>query len=438
MEALMHVDPAASDVHGSTDAPGPTTDPGSGVTGGGPPSSGSWLDRLPGGFIDAVALFFTLRIALGLVAAYLWWKGGLPGPCHFELARNGWLTTPPLADQGLEFPLAGVWQRWDACWYGKIATFGYEPAEMSANFWPLFPVLTGGVARVIGGSVAVAGLVVSAISYVAAMTGLFRLVARDFDPVTARRTVLILSIFPSAFFLFAPFTEALFLALAVWSIAMARERRWLLAGSLALLAALTRIQGVFLVLPLAWEALAAAGLTAWRPWREWRLPTVDAGALLRGGLASIGPLAGFVGFFAFSAIVAGETPLDTQDAWGGKQFFPPWEVVDAAWRWTLEHHDPLQFLNLALLVLFVVLLAIGLFRLPVAYSLFAIPQVALLATRIQPTPLTSTNRYLLVVFPAFVILALIPWRRARLAWAITSTLFLAVLLQAFLMGDYVA
>lgn len=398
----------------------------------------SRLDRLPAGLLDAVGLFLTMRIALGLVALYLWWKGGLPGPCHFELARNGWVTFPPLADDGAGFPLVGVWQRWDACWYSKIAWFGYEPAEMSANFWPLFPALTGVTARVVGGSVAFAGLLVSAIAYIAAMTGLHRLVARDFETVIARRTVLFLSIFPSAFFLFAPFTEALFLALAVWSIAMARERRWLLAGLLGLLAGLTRIQGVFLVLPLAWEALVAAGLTAWRPWREVRLPPVEIGRLIRGGLAAGGPLVGFVAFFAYSAAVAGQTPLDTQDAWGGKEFFPPWDVAAAAWGWTLDHHDPLQFLNLALLVLFGLLLIAGLRRLPVAYTLFALPQLVLLATRIQPTPLTSTSRYLLVIFPMFIVLALIPWPRVRLAWAITSTLFLAVLVQSFLMGDYVA
>ena len=396
------------------------------------------LDRLPPGLLDAIALFLIMRLALGLVAAYLWWKGNLPGPCHFELARNGWLTVPPLADQGAEFPLVGVWQRWDACWYGKIATFGYEPAEMSANFWPMFPILTGFMAQLLGGSVALGGLIVSGVAYVAAMTGLYRLVARDFEPRIARRTVLLLSIFPSAFFLFAPFTEALFLALAVWSIAMARERRWLLAGLLGLAAGMTRIQGVFLVLPIGWEALAAAGLTAWRPWRDLRLPPLSIGPFVRGSLAAGGPLLGFIGFFAYTAVVAGQTPLDTQDAWGGKEFFPPWDVATAAWRWTIDHHDPLQFVNLSLLVIFGVLLLAGLRRLPVAYTLFALPQILLLATRIQPTPLTSTNRYLLVVFPAFVVVALIPWRNVRLAWAITSTLFLAVLLQAFLGGDYVA
>ena len=395
-------------------------------------------DRLAPGLGDAVALFVTMRLALGLVVLYLWWRGGLPGPCHFELARNGWLSIPPLADQGAAFPLVGVWQRWDACWYSKIATFGYEPAELSVNFWPLFPVLTGAVARLVGGSVALAGLIVSAIAYIAAMVGLFRLVARDFDEVVARRTMLLVTIFPSAFFLFAPFTESLFLALSVWTIVAARERLWLYAAVLGGLAALTRIQGVFLAMPIGWEAFVASGLASWRPWVGGGRPTIAWRPLFAGGLAAGGPVLGFASFIAYAAAIAGQTPLDTQDAWGGKEFFPPWEVADAAVRWTTERADPLQALNLILLIVFGALLVAGVRRLPAAYMLFALPQFVLLATRIQPTPLTSTNRYLLAVFPAFVVLALIPWRRVRLAWAITSLLFLGILLREFQTGTFVA
>jgi hypothetical protein len=395
-------------------------------------------DRLPPGFGDALALFLTMRFALGLVVIYLWWRGGLPGPCHFELARNGWQTIPPLADQGAAFPLVGTWQRWDACWYSKIAAFGYEPAELSVNFWPLFPVLTGSVARLVGGSVALAGLIVSAIAYIAAMVGLFRLVARDVDDVVARRTMLLITIFPSAFFLFAPFTESLFLALAVWTIVAARERSWLWAAILGGLAALTRIQGVFLALPIGWEALMASGLLQWRPRADPERAAVAWRPLVAGGLASLGPAVGFFSFIGYTAAIAGQTPLDTQDAWGGKEFFPPWQVVDAAWRWTIDRADPLQGLNLILLILFAGLLVVALRRLPFAYSLFALPQFVLLATRIQPTPLTSTNRYLLAIFPAFIVLALIPWRRVRIAWAITSLLFLAILLREFQAGTFVA
>jgi hypothetical protein len=394
--------------------------------------------RLPAGFEDAIALFLTMRVALGLVVIYLWWRGGVPGPCHFELARNGWLTVPPLADEGVGLPLVGVWQRWDACWYGKIATFGYEPQELSVNFWPLFPLLTGFISPLVGGGVALAGLVVSAIAYVAAMVGLYRLVARDVDPVTARRTVVVLSIFPSAFFLFAPFTEALFLALAVWTMVAARERRWVLAGAVGLLAALTRIQGVFLIFPVGWEVAVAAGLTAWRPWRSLALPAIDWGVIGRGLIAVGGPALGFWSFIGYTAATVGQTPLDTQDAWGGKEFFPPWEVVDAAWTWAIERSDPLQAFNLILLIGFGVLLVVAARRLPISYTLYALPQFLLLATRIQPTPLTSTNRYLLVIFPVFVVLALIPWARVRLAWGITSILFLALLLTEFQRGTFVA
>ena len=84
------------------------------------------------------------------------------------------------------------------------------------------------------------------------------------------------------------------------------------------------------------------------------------------------------------------------------------------------------------------LVIVGLRTLPAAYSLFAIPQLVLLTTRIQPTPLTSTARYLLVLFPAFVILARIGDARVRGAIMLASTTFLALLLQAFLRGDFVA
>jgi hypothetical protein len=383
---------------------------------------------------DALGLFASLRLVFGLFALYVWWQGSLPGPCHFELARDGWQTIPPLADHGPAFPLVGVWQRWDACWYTKIATYGYESAENSVNFWPLFPLLTGLVGRLLLGAMALGGLVVAGFAYIVAMTGLRRLVALDFDDETALTTTIAISIFPTAFFFFAPFTESLFLAAAVWAILAARRRLWLLAAAAALLASLTRIQGVFLVLPLGWEAVMSWRAGGW---------TVDGGrpsvaGIVRPALAALAPLAGFVAFLVFSTLVAGKTPLDTQEVWGGKSFHPPWEVVDASWTWAIVHHDPLQALNLVTLLFFAVVSLVGLRRVPVAYSLYAIPQIVLIGTRIQPTPLTSTARYLLVVFPVFVILALVPDRRLRLLWAIGSAMFLALLLASFLHGDYVA
>jgi len=400
------------------------------------PLSDRW-SALGGGFgpavRDALGLFVSLRLVLGLIAIYLWWQGSLPGPCHFELARNGWQTIPPLADQGPAFPLVGVWQRWDACWYTKIATFGYESGENSVNFWPLFPVLTAIVGRLLFGAMALGGLVVAGLAYVVAMTGLRRLVALDFDDQTGLATTVAISVFPTAFFFFAPFTESLFLAAAVWAMLAARRRLWLLAAVAALLASLTRIQGVFLVLPIGWEALM------WWREREWvGKPGSPAVTFLRPIVAALAPAAGFVGFLVVSSLIAGKTPLDTQEAWGGKSFHPPWEVVEASWNWAIQHHDPLQALNLISLIFFALVTIVGIRRVPVSYSLYAIPQIVLIGTRIQPTPLTSTARYLLVVFPVFVILALVPGRWLRFGWLVGSALLLALLLASFLNGNYVA
>jgi hypothetical protein len=392
--------------------------------------------RLSQGLADTLALFVTLRVLLGLVVLWAWWAGMTPSPCHFEVARNGWATIPPLADEGVAFPLVGVWQRWDACWYSKIATFGYEANENSVNFWPLFPLLTALVGRVLGaGAVALSGLIVAGAAFIAAIEGLRRLAGRDFGPEVAERTILAISFFPTAFFFFAPFTESLFLALSVWALVGARERCWSLALAAGFLASLTRIQGLFLMLPIAWEAgmaWRASGLSRGR-----RLGPIDR-RLVLSAVAAVAPLAGFGAFLAFSLAVAGKTPLDTQDAWGGRNFHWPWDVAIASWNWAVDRHDPLQFLNLATLIGFGLAIVVGLRRLPVAYSLIAIPQVALLATRLQPTPLTSTARYLLVVFPVFILLAQVKDRRLQLAWLAGSIMFLTILLLEFESGEFVA
>jgi hypothetical protein len=267
------------------------------------------------------------------------------------------------------------------------------------------------------------------------MTGLRRLVALDFDDDLAQTTVLAISIFPTAFFFLAPFTESLFLAASVWAILAARQRWWAVAAIAGLLAGLTRTQGVFLILPLGWEAAMAWRETGWMIGRRGSLP---AGPVLLPTLAALAPALGSSAFLVFAAAFVGRSPLETAAAWGGTNFHPPWDVIDASWRWVIQHHDPLQAFNLAMLALFAVVTVVGLRRVPVAYSLFAIPQVALIATRIQPIPLTSTGRYLLVVFPVFVILALVPGRWLRFGWALASTMFLALLLANYLQGTFVA
>ena len=71
------------------------------------------------------------------------------------------------------------------------------------------------------------------------------------------------SVFPTALFFQAVYSEALFLLLTLLAFWWARDRRWALAGLAGLLAALTRSSGLLLVVPLAvlwWEQRRGAPL----------------------------------------------------------------------------------------------------------------------------------------------------------------------------------
>ena len=396
--------------------------------------------QLPDGLADAASLWFVLRLGLGLVA--LVWIGTerVPGPCHFELALDGWTTFPPLDDKGWAFSLVGVWQRWDACWYTKIAAHGYEPGTSATAFFPFLPLVMRALGPFTGGDYALAGMVANAVAFVVAMTGLFQLVRDDFGPTVARRTVRYLAIFPAAFFLFAPFTEAIFLASAVWAILAARRRQWPFAILAAIVAGLTRTQGALLAIPLAWEA--------WLALRDRRAAaTRDPGsASMLGGWQLAGSLVAMVApvlagglFAAWSAVHVGQSPFAAQSLWGGTDLHWPWETIQAAWSWTVAKTDAVEGLNLAALLGFGALFLAGLGRVPATYSLYVLPQLALLAVRIQPTPLTSTTRYTLVLFPCFVMLALLGrHRRFHDAWTVMSLLGLGLLAGLFVRGDFVA
>jgi len=424
--------------------------------------------------VDAIGLAILLRIGLGILAAYIAIKGDAPGPCHFELAQDGWVTIPRLESQGFDFGLLGVWQRWDACWYGKIATFGYDPGANSAVFFPLFPLLIRLVSPLTGGSVALAGYLVTLVASIVALAGIVRLVGGDLGRRVGRRTALYLSIFPSAFFMIAPFTEATFLACAVVAILAARERRWGLAIFAGFFAGLARLQGAFLVLPIGWEALRATR-EWWSARNQQEIPTSPERAAPESGAtpaiegetpviegetpaepaasrpgfemiprlapfaAALAPVLGLAVYLGYALVVIGLTPFDAQDAWGGREFHTPWDVATAAINWGIDHRDPLQFVNLGVLAGFGLISLVSIRRLPFAYTLYALPQLALLAIRLQPTPLTATTRYVLVVFPVFAALALAgrhPWIDRTIV--VLSALGLGLLATEFVRGNWVA
>lgn len=382
-----------------------------------------WSARVPEGLGEAIWIVLCLRIALFLFGIFVASERTIPHPCHFEEARNGWAAMPLQYKDGLAFKLFGVWERWDACWYANIATFGYH-TDGGTAFFPLFPMLER-ILALGGPHVVIAGMLINLVLTVLAMWGLYRIVRRDHRVEIAQRTLLLVMVFPAALFVLAPFSEATFLVLAIWSIETAMRGAWGWTALLAALCGLSRPVGGLIALPLLWLAL---------PHLRSLRPPAAAASLLAVAAAPAGGIA----YVVYTQNVVGRSMFDASAQWGTASFHPPWEVAAATLAWIGRTGDPIQALNLGLLVLFAALFVLGIPRLPIALTLYTAPQLYLAWARILPTPLTSTSRHLIVIFPAFIVLALLLGdRRWRWSYVILSLLLLGALANEFVVGNFV-
>ena len=151
--------------------------------------------------------------------------------------------------------LFNAWNRWDSGHFTYIAIHGYDVAWRTA-FFPLFPLLKGIPSLLIKNlDPFITGLIVSNLADLVILTVLYRLVQEDFDRNQAYRTVLYLSVFPTAFFFAAAYTESVFLCLILLSFYYMRQSHWWLAGLFGFLASLTRSAGIILLLPFLYEYL---------------------------------------------------------------------------------------------------------------------------------------------------------------------------------------
>ncbi|MEA2433178.1 MAG: hypothetical protein QOG54_635 [Actinomycetota bacterium] len=148
-----------------------------------------------------------------------------------------------------------AWRRWDANHLLTLAEHGYTAPESDAHaaaFFPLFPLCVRAL-LFLGIPTVLAGMLVSAISSVVAGAFLYRLAEEEFGPGTGRRALVYLMVFPTAVFLIAPYSEALFLAGAIPAFYFARRQRWEWVGLPAAVAMGARAAGIFLLIGLAVE-----------------------------------------------------------------------------------------------------------------------------------------------------------------------------------------
>jgi hypothetical protein len=359
---------------------------------------------------------------------------------------------------GLAHWLVEPMRQWDGSWYRLVAIEGYAGNTAKAAFWPLYPWLTDWGSALSGLSPESVGYIISNVAFAFALVVLYRLVSLDLDRNVARRTLWALALFPTAFFFTTVYTESLFLLLTVGCLLAARKGNWWLAGGIGLLAALTRSAGIMLLAPMGIIFLQQYGANI----RRW-FPSIIPAAL-----PALGPV-----IFGWHLTTVDLKFLDWIDVQWQWYRFPatPWETFECAtvgctahvpnvdqpqvhpgvdWSWfhtlvdsptwsTITSHafrDSFargDWLELVVTIGAFALVLIGIRRIPLYYfALVLPPMIVPLFSPSSVHPLMSMPRFVLPMFPLFVVIALlIRNRTVGIALATLSAIFMALLAMQF-------
>ncbi|HEY5188116.1 MAG TPA: mannosyltransferase family protein [Solirubrobacteraceae bacterium] len=325
--------------------------------------------------------------------------------------------------------LAGSVDRFDANYYLDIASHGYGVASSGhLAFYPLYP-LTIRVLSLLTGSGVLAGFLVSAVAFQAALILLHRLTELELGRRAADVTVLLLAFAPLSFFFTAVYTESLFLLLSVAGVFAARQGRWRLACGLGALATLTRPTGIVLLVALVITRVRARGgfdrSLAW----ALALPAALLGYMAFLAASGYGWLASFQAQSGWSRVTPGPVAGLGAAIWAALR-----GLVSIA-RGGAVYHPALlgpfsmraeSVILLGVLTVMATATGVALRRLPLAYGAYAAAVILLCVSSPEVgQPLWSLDRFALTLFPIWMVAG--AWISAR-GWLRPALLLSSALL----------
>lgn len=287
----------------------------------------------------------------------------------------------------LKSPWLWSWANFDGEHYLSIAKDGYHLAEQA--FFPLYPLLI----KLLGGGVW-SGLILSNTSFFLALVGLFKLLRIDYSDKVSKLAVMLLLLFPTSFYFGAVYTESIFLCFVVWSFYFYRKGNILLASFLGMFASATRVIGVVLLPIYLLELLKDK--VRWNKKHLWLL---------------LIPL-GLVGYIFYLNRVYGDPLmfLHALPAFGEQRSSTPILLPQVIYRYIFKILPNLNYsyfagtftaiMEFVVGILFLIVSVISFFKLRLSYAML------LTLGYIIPTlsgSFSSLPRYVLILFPAFIL-----------------------------------
>ena len=314
---------------------------------------------------------------------------------------------------------------WDGDWYASIVTNGYDDVLIEGiRFFPGYIFAGRFFNSFIPGSAAVSLILIANIASLITLMAIKKLVLIEKgSEELAKRSVWLLSVFPSAFVLTWAYAESLFLALSIFCFVALRKEQWKIVIFCSFAAALVRPTGLLLTIPIF--------CAIWESWKinQRKMSFQPIVALISGPVGS-----GIYILWAslhFDELFA---PIKAQESFRGSFVDPFSRVIKGVSR-VLTGTSATETMHIisALLLLF---LLVKLFKdWPLRYGLFS---SSCMVVALGAENINSLERYALNGFPVILsVFLLVSQPRLRLAVPFVSAFCMVSLCTFAWLGVYV-
>lgn len=195
------------------------------------------IKKIDPNYISIICLIIIWKVILFLV-----------GVASFELIP---LYSRHLLGGGIDYYLNQLyifpWANFDGEHFITLAQFGYQ--EYTQAFFPLYPMIMSVVMYYPGDTLpllAKSGLFITSISFALALLFFYKLLKLDYSSKFSLGVIFLLLVFPASFYFNAVYSESLFLLLILGSFYFFRKQRFFWAFIFGFLACLTRVFGILI------------------------------------------------------------------------------------------------------------------------------------------------------------------------------------------------
>lgn len=306
--------------------------------------------------------------------------------------------------------------RWDSGHFLGIAENGYR-FEFQYAFFPLFPLLINAFSNIFNIPFIFSGVLVNFSSTILIIFFLYKLLEKEFKKEIAIKSVVAFLLFPASFFLLTPYSESVFILFVILSSLFLQRKKYLFVSIFVILACLTRLAGVALIPAVLLEVYLI------------KKKTKDMYFLL------LLPL-GLLIYVSYLYINTGHPFyfLEAEKYWKRDLTIPGAGIVI-----TIEEFIKTQEFQKLIDLLFTIF-GIGLVLrsikfLKPSFAMYGV--ISLLLPLFTPT-LSSMPRFLLPIFPIFILIGLIKNKYIYTIYIFISTILMVYFAATFFSGGWVA